>query len=293
MPPNKTDALVYLDKNGKAPPKYARVVLDNRATENLFFADILVGPLPVDNATTKWEPLTYSHTKKDGGRVRNIDEPNYGVLLHKWYHPIGASVADITEDLWNGSCRGLKNDTIDIGGTTPLWQEADGSVMGWSTFVSLPVDDFDTSTLQPLGLSFLSNFTGRYPSKWSILGWVYNDVFYNTTEEFRAAHRAGKVVKNGANVEGDWARTDRQGPVLPMDEVHPPVQGAPGGARFSVDREQNYVEWMGYSFYIGFSRDLGITLWDIRYKGERLLYELGLQEALAHYAGQCDGHMVP
>lgn len=43
---------------------------------------------------------------------------------------------------------------------------------------------------------------------------------------------------------------------------------------------------MDFSFYIGYQRDTGLSLWDIRYKGQRVLYELGLQEALAHYAGQ-------
>ena len=29
----------------------------------------------------------------------------------------------------------------------------------------------------------------------------------------------------------------------------------------------------------------GVTLYDVRFKGERILYELGLQEALSQYAG--------
>jgi primary-amine oxidase len=31
--------------------------------------------------------------------------------------------------------------------------------------------------------------------------------------------------------------------------------------------------------------DAGLALYDIRYKGERIIYELAMQEALAHYAG--------
>jgi hypothetical protein len=34
-----------------------------------------------------------------------------------------------------------------------------------------------------------------------------------------------------------------------------------------------------------FTRDTGMRLYDIKYKGERVAYELGLQEAIAHYAG--------
>jgi primary-amine oxidase len=42
---------------------------------------------------------------------------------------------------------------------------------------------------------------------------------------------------------------------------------------------------MDWSFFITYSRDLGITLYDIKFKGERIIYELGLKEALTHYAG--------
>ncbi|PPQ88080.1 hypothetical protein CVT24_002552, partial [Panaeolus cyanescens] len=42
---------------------------------------------------------------------------------------------------------------------------------------------------------------------------------------------------------------------------------------------------MDFEFYIGFNKDVAVTLYDIKYKGERIFYELGLEEALAHYAG--------
>lgn len=70
-----------------------------------------------------------------------------------------------------------------------------------------------------------------------------------------------------------------------MDTAPPPVHVAPAGSRYAVDPEEKYVEWMGFSFYIGFTRDAGMGLYDIRFQGERLIYELSLQEALAHYAG--------
>ena len=41
---------------------------------------------------------------------------------------------------------------------------------------------------------------------------------------------------------------------------------------------------MDFSFYFTSLRDTGVQLHNIKYKGERIIYELGLQEALAHYA---------
>lgn len=281
--PNKSDVLSYIDGDASPPPKWAKAILDMRAFEDPYYREIMVGPLPVDNSTTTWAPLAYPLTKNSDGRVRNL-EADAEKLFSEWIYPITSSIADITLDLWNGTAMGLDNDTLDVFGVDPYWQD-DGRIIRWDTFWNLPQDDFDVETLLPLGLYFKSDITGRDPSQWSLDGWLYNGVYYETTEEFRTAYWSQGFEKLGANVEGDWARTDHQGPAMPMDTIFPPTMISPAGTRFSVDAEERYIEWMDFSFYIGFSRDTGISLHDIRYKGERLIYELALQEALAHYAG--------
>lgn len=284
MWPNKTDALAYIDGNATGLIKYAHVVLNIRATEDPYYADILVGPLPADNKTTAWEPLAYPYNKKSGGHVRNLDADS-DALYSKWLYVHSASISDITLDLWNGTALGLDNDTLAIWGIDPLWQD-DGKIIRWDTFWNLQTDYFDVQTLLPLGLYFMSDVTGRDPSHWKLEGWLYNNIFYETTEKFRAAYWSQGFVKNAPNVEGDWATTDQQGPILPFDTAFAPTQIAPEGSRYAVDKEQKYVEWMDFSFYIGFTRDAGMALYDIRYRGERILYELSMQEALAHYAGK-------
>ena len=39
-----------------------------------------------------------------------------------------------------------------------------------------------------------------------------------------------------------------------------------------------------FTFYVATGRN-GLSLYDVRYKGQRIIYELSIQEALAHYAG--------
>ena len=48
------------------------------------------------------------------------------------------------------------------------------------------------------------------------------------------------------------------------------------------------ITQVDFTFYLSFNADLGVQLHDITYKGERIIYELGLQEALAHYASASD-----
>ena len=280
--PNKTVVLHYLDHGGPPPTRYAHAVLDQRATESPYYADIMIGPLPVNGLTT-WAPLEYPYTRKTHGRVRNLDADENAQA--EWLNGISASIADITMELWNGTALGLDNDTLEIWGIDPVNQE-DGRVVRWDGYWNIPTDDYDMGTLLPLGLYIKSDVTGRDPSQWKHEGWLYNNIFYETTEQFREAFFSPGFVKLGANVAGPWGETGQLGPILPGDTKYPPTTVAPSGARYSVDVPRKYITWMDFSFYVGFSRDLGVTLYDIRYKGHRILYELGLQEALAHYAGR-------
>lgn len=59
----------------------------------------------------------------------------------------------------------------------------------------------------------------------------------------------------------------------------------PYGPRCQLDRKQQYIAWMGFSFYLATSPSTALSLFDIRFNDSRITYHLGLQEALAHYAG--------
>lgn len=72
---------------------------------------------------------------------------------------------------------------------------------------------------------------------------------------------------------------------MPFDELPPPVSVSQGTERFSIDSKENYIAWMNFDFFLSTSLDQGLSLFDIRYNGTRIIYELSLQEALAHYAG--------
>ncbi|KAL8381554.1 hypothetical protein RB595_005707 [Gaeumannomyces hyphopodioides] len=99
----------------------------------------------------------------------------------------------------------------------------------------------------------------------------------SSSEQYRALERREPTNPYGEKM--GW-----NGDKLPHDDIEPPVAILPGGARHEFDPEQNYVRWMDFSFYVATGR-AGISVHDIRYKGERVVYELAMQEALSHYAG--------
>lgn len=112
LAPNKSDALAYIDGTSAAPARYAHVVLDIRATLDPTYTDIMVGPLPVQNGTTTWQPLEYPYNNNNGGNVRNTDADEGTRSV--WIHNITGSISDITMSLWGGVAKGLDNDTLDV-----------------------------------------------------------------------------------------------------------------------------------------------------------------------------------
>lgn len=191
---------------------------------------------------------------------------------------ITRSVKDITKDLW-----GNHTQHYAYPGQEPSWQY-DNRITEWSQYWGGATGAFASSTLLPLGLYFKATYDifMEDPSSWTFEGWLYNDIYYPTTEEFRKAYFSPGFEKLPPNIDGVWTHTDQKGPVFPLDTEAPPMPVAKS-ARFSVDYRERYVEWMGFSFYMAFRYDSGMSLYDIRFKGERILYELGIQEALAHY----------
>jgi len=94
-------------------------------------------------------------------------------------------------------------------------------------------------------------------------------------DEFRAAWEKPGFVKLTKAVDGAWAGTGRQeGYELPFETLPPPMS-VETSKRYSVDKDNHYASWMDFSFYLAFDRDNGLKFFNIEYKGERIIYELG------------------
>ena len=127
--------------------------------------------------------------------------------------------------------------------------------------------------------------SGTYPLGWKILRWYYNGLFYDTASDLRAAIKAPGFQKSPPNLDGNWTSIEDFGEGPPGREKPGPVMVQPGGARFSIDQQQRYVSWMGFELFLSTSQATALSLHDIRFNGDAIIYELGLQEAMVHYAG--------
>lgn len=278
--PPKADVLKYfssLDPRD-APARFARVTIHHGGAVEPVIRDYLVGPLPVTSATEMTHLTEIYHTETLPYNARGYDALDWN--LPEISTKIAAPLMDAYKELLGG----LPNETIVAGGAGPFG--FDGSFrrfwLNWQR-------DTPGFWLHPLNLWQYVDVSGTDPSKWDQLKIVYNHQVFDTAESFMEAFRNGtlKRVPPVTKQEEDpsWSTRERIGALRDLDNLPGPRSVSFAGLRFRIDHDLQYVSWMGWGLYLGFDRDMGLNLWDIRFRGERIIYELKPQEALAQYTG--------
>ncbi|KAK1522239.1 copper amine oxidase [Colletotrichum costaricense] len=284
---NKSTVLPYLGGTASPPPKYARVVIFSGGLEIPDSQEYMVGPLPVGNGT-KVEKLDYIFNGGSGGKIpynsRYFDGPRL-VASEPLLVSIMSNITDITSELIGGVYYGLSNNRTTLTSTSGTPLSYDGTQAFRTVMFRYP----NTATyLTPLDFSVMLDVTGTDASQYKLRGIVTNEKFFPTVAALRTAWEAGELKEQFKQSRTpDWGLLDYKPEmgVRDLENKLAPQSLEVGGKRYKVDEEQKYIEYMGWSFYTSYSRTLGLMYYDIKFKGERIIYELSLQEAAAQYAG--------
>ncbi|EXJ93710.1 hypothetical protein A1O1_02103 [Capronia coronata CBS 617.96] len=285
---NKTDVLPYIDGDGPEPPKYARAIIFEGGKAEPDSQEYMIGPLPVSESTTV-QKLDYIYNGGKGGSVpfdaRYVDGVKSSALTPLITSTM-SNISDITAALFDGGVYfGPSDDRTTLTMTSGTPVSFDGSQGFRNILFRLPGSG---SYLSPIDFYLLVDCSGTDPSHYSIKGYVTNSKFYPDESSLRAAFEAGEIAETYVQPrDQSWTDVDYKPElgVRALEDMFAPQTIELGGKRYKVDPEAQYVEYMGWSFYMSFSRTLGIMFYDIKFKGERIVYELSLQEAMAQYAG--------
>lgn len=287
--PNKTDTVPYLDTKGvKHVDDWARVVtvhLASWGSECGGISEWMVGPLPVGKET-RITQLSYLYTS---GR-NYVEKPNPDIVdVLTWFQgvvtgPLKDIMSDLLGDIPDFTSMARTPGLMAL--ASPDMNSADGKLAAWFT-VYAPSDAGlrDAFSLLSQGLYAHLEFPGIEQKDWRITDWFYNGILYNSTDSFYDSWKVGLIQKSVINADGDWTNAEptEEGPE--DREMAAPILVQPYGPRVEVDVDQKYVKWMGWELYISFNQVTAMALYDIKFKGERIIYELGMQEAMAQYAG--------
>lgn len=281
LQPNKTDAVSYLYGQKSSVDRWAKVTLSRFENDSAYLSYHMVGPLGA-STQTKVLPLQYPF---NSGR-------NW---VHNWVHDYIAiqdfvigfaqNVSDITQDLIDASVNiDDPNDPKGLIAMPRSYSTQEGVLSLWAQFYRKG-NGSGGKTLLPQGIYVKVDGSGSSMDNWVVVQLYYNGIMYANEHELRAAIKKPGFEKTPPNLDGPWTDTEDFEAAPQGRELPPPVLVQPYGPRYRLDREQKYVSWFGFEFFLSTNAAQGVTVHDIRFKGERVMYELGLQEAMAHYAG--------
>ncbi|KAM4622731.1 amine oxidase [copper-containing] 3 [Discoglossus pictus] len=277
--PPKQEVLEYLDKGGAKLKREALAVVffGNQKDPNI--TEYVVGPLP--------NPAYHN----------DITLQKYKDKLPYYRRPmIGKEYADAYDLLYKKEFATAPTFLRDVFGF-------DGTNLAALTTVPRGFKSGDRSTwfvmfhnvvgscfaVYPIGLEVLVDHKSLDVSKWRITKVFYNGVYYTNMADLENQYQKGKVqVVPKHKVEHE----DEIGSMAPKVSPIPgaPMQFEPTGARYSVNKNQ--VNFQSWSFAFGMNVNSGLRLFDIRFNGERIVYELSTQEAIAIYGSNSPGGMI-
>ncbi|XP_069733168.1 amine oxidase [copper-containing] 3-like [Phaenicophaeus curvirostris] len=275
--PTKAEVLQFLDGRGARPPREALAVLyfGNQADPNV--TEYVVGPLPM--------PLYH----------RDVTVQKYGRKLPYHCRPFTSKEfmdinALIQQELkkaprfLTACCQSDGTDLAALVTAPPGFKSGDR--MTWFVlFHNVPGTGY---YLSPVGLEVLVDHRDLQVSHWRLHQVFYNGQYFASTGKLEEKFLANLVEV----VRIEKPRADAVlGSLRPL---HPPsspgpLQYEPQGPRYSI--RDNHVTFQGWSIAFGIKPSSGPRLFDIRYRGERIVYELSLQEAIAVYGSNCPGGM--
>uniref|UniRef100_A0A669R015 Amine oxidase n=1 Tax=Phasianus colchicus TaxID=9054 RepID=A0A669R015_PHACC len=285
LPPTKRAALWHLDGGGPAPRRQARAVIFFGAQAEPNVTEFAVGPLP--------RPRSYRPLRLKGGRTapfaaRPMTMREYE-LLHRALvaatEPLYRLLRD-TSGFWYHNCtqRCLTFSDIAPRGLAP------GERRTWFILQRFVEGYF----LHPVGLELLLDHRDPDPRRWAVQSVWYNGQYFSSPQELAERYERGTVVV--AQLPNP-AAPHLFSTYIPRGrfttgtttEVHGAKVCEPQGRRYRL--RGNRLEYGGWSLAFRLRSSAGLQLFDVRFNGERVAYEVSVQEAIAFYGGDTPAAM--
>ncbi|RUS76965.1 hypothetical protein EGW08_015285, partial [Elysia chlorotica] len=141
--------------------------------------------------------------------------------------------------------------------------------------------------LHPTDFGIQFNLTGSDSNQWSINRVWYHGQVFDSLQDLARRYADGTIEKSNMTspvyTEDLFSTLHRRGDYSPPNAQRPPTIVEPDGKRYSIkDKKVTYLDW---TFHYRHSSFFGPQLFDIRFKGERIVYELMVSEIASFYSG--------
>ncbi|CAK6434224.1 unnamed protein product [Pipistrellus nathusii] len=291
--PRKQQVLKFLDHGQRRPAREARAVIIFGAQEHPNITEFAVGPLPRPHYMRLLPP-------RSGHRLswnsRPITSAEYVLLDHtlkEATRPLHRFFLDTTGFSFHDcQTRCLTYTDVSPSGL------ASGERRTWFIFQRIVEGFF----LHPTGLELLLNHSSMNAQDWAVEQLWYNGKFYRSPEELARKYRARQVdvvILEDLPPEGQGAKGKGEPPLFssykPRGHFPSPFTWKgphvvqPHGPRYRL--EGNAVLYGGWSFAYRLRSSTGLQVLNVHFDGERIAYEVSLQEAVSLYGGHTPAGM--
>ncbi|NWY95395.1 AOC1 oxidase, partial [Loxia curvirostra] len=285
LPPKKRWALRFLEHGGARPRREARAVIFFGAQAEPNVTELAVGPLP--------RPSSYRHLPFKGGRAvpfwaRPMTRLEYE-LLHE---ALVAALAPLEPLLREATGFGFQNCSercLTFSDIAPRGL-GPGERRTWLVIQRFVEGFF----LHPAGLEVLLDHRDPDPRRWAVRRLWYNGRYFGSVRELAESHARGALPlarlpePPARHLFSSYEPRGRFSSGTPT-EVHGAKVCEPQGRRYRL--RGNRLEYGGWSLAFRLRSSAGLQLFDVRFGGERVAYELSVQEAIAFYGGHSPAAM--
>ncbi|XP_077159638.1 diamine oxidase [copper-containing] [Paroedura picta] len=281
LPPKKGQALKYLDSGEPRPRRRARAVVFFGAEAKPNVTEYIVGPLP--------KPTYY---RRSGQPVAYTARPMNQLEYHLLYSSIQTALAPLRaflQDISGFHLEPCGDRCFTFTDVAPRGL-APGERRTWVLLQRFVEGSF----LHPIGLEVLIDHQPLNPEAWKVQKLWYNGQYFETPEELAERYAQGqvKIVRLPEHPKHSLFSTfvpRGNFTTGPPTDAHGAKICETKGHRYQV--QGNLLEYSGWSLAFRLRSSTGLQLFDVRFNGERIAYELSVQEAVAFYGGSSPATM--
>ncbi|XP_071161859.1 putative amine oxidase [copper-containing] [Mytilus edulis] len=275
--PPKRDVLKHLDTHCVQPKREARVMILRGGISTPDVIEIIVSPLP--------NPTGYRHVPYLPKSIPFIDRPIdvFDYNLTPLLEQIDKVVGKILNELYGGRLVNCGDRCLVFNLNSQLTTPLSGVRKRlWFSWLYQFTEYF---LLRPIDFAVLREVDNNGNN--TIIKIWFNGLLFNSLEEIVPYYNTYKEYINKipfpTNAEKNNKTISSRGEPSFKIPLKDPSQVSPDGVRYNInDRHVSYSYW---EFNIGMSVFYGPRLYDIRYKGDRIAYEISLQELANFYSG--------
>ncbi|XP_054449402.1 amiloride-sensitive amine oxidase [copper-containing] [Pteronotus mesoamericanus] len=291
--PKKHRVLKFLDHGHRLPVREARAVIFFGAQEHPNITEFVVGPLPQPHYMRRLHPRPGHRVSWTSRPMSSVETTLLSQALQKVTRPLHQFFINTT----GFSFHNCENRCLTFTDVAPRGL-ASGQRRSWF-ILQLSVEGY---FLHPTGLELLMNHESMNPEDWTVEQVWYNGKFYRSPEELAQKYEEGQVdavILEDPFAKGSGAEGTEEQPLFssykPRGEFSSPlsVNGPrlinPEGPRYKL--EGNAVLYGGWSFAFRLRSSTGLQIMNLQFGGERIAYEVSIQEAVALYGGHTPAGM--